>query len=204
MNKKVILVIVLMLGALVMLVLFSFGPLAKNRKKFSVNPASMQPSTSNIVNSTNKQVSFNLYSNKDMKENYYGISLPKDWQVKSGGAAGSYDISYSQGTGSTILQDISDNTTLELYVLSQEEPRLKKTVPQYVKQDYKKVAINGNEAHEIIYTSTENSKALKTIKVYIAGADHAGLITFSADASGFETLLPLFMQSINSFNWQNI
>jgi hypothetical protein len=203
MNKKVIVVMVLTLVALVVLTLFSFGPLSNLRKSSSINPASLQPSTTNTITLIKENITLDLYTNQDVKENYYGIDLPKDWQVKAGGKAGSYSITFPQGSGSVQLQDVADNTTLELFVLSQAEPLLKKTVSGYIKKEYLKTTIGNNEAHEIVYDSNENGKAMRTIKTYIVGSDNAGMITFSADSSSFETLRPLFMQIINSFNWQN-
>jgi len=202
-NKKVIIVIILTLVALVVLTLFSFGPLSKLRKNFSTNPASLQPSSSNTVTLVKENITLDLYTNKDVKENYYGINLPKDWQVKAGDKAGSYNIIFPQGSGNIGLQDVADNTTLELFVLSQAEPLLKKTISGYVKKEYLKTTINNNEAHEIVYDSNENGKAMRTIKTYIVGSDNAGAITFTADSILFETLRPLFMKIISSFSWQN-
>lgn len=197
MNKKIITIAVLTLSALIVLTLFSFGPLSTIRKKSGINPASL---------SLTQQVSVQIddsktYSNIDVAENHYQISFPKNWQVGAGNAAGSYATGFARGTGEIRLMDVPDNTTLELYVLSQEEPRLKKTISSYQRVDYKKITINSNEAYELFYTDGENKN--KTITVYIAGQDHAGVVSLTAPLDNFSGLLPSFEKIINSFNWQN-
>ncbi len=202
MNKKVIIIMILALVALIVLTLFSFGPLSNMRKSFSTNPVSLQPSSSNTLSLIKENITLDLYTNKDVRENYYNIYLPKDWQIKAGDKAGSYNMVFPQGSGEIKLQDVADNTTLELFVLSQAEPLLKKTISGYVKKEYLKTTINNNETHEIIYDSSEKGKTMRTIKTYIVGSDNAGAITLSADSVSFETLRSLFMQIINNFNWQ--
>lgn len=202
MNIKVIFIAFITLGGLVLLTLFSFGPLSSVRKNLSVNPASLKPDTTTTSSTTNKNIALSLYHNRDLKENYYAISLPKDWHIQSGKQAGGYDLNFSTGTGVVELQDVNDNTTLELFVLSQEEPRFKKDVSGYVRQDYKKISINGSDAYQLIYTSTEGSKNITTIKTYITGADHAGVVTLSSGTDSFKILQPLFEQIITSFHFE--
>ena len=62
MNKKVILIFTLTLLALIYLYLSSFGPLAQNRIANTQNPVSLKPV---------QQKTYNIFHNKDLKENYY-------------------------------------------------------------------------------------------------------------------------------------
>lgn len=199
MNKKVITIAILTLSALVVLTLFSFGPLSSIRKKAGINPASLNP----VQQPTAQTNNFKMYNNVDVKENYYQISLSQDWQVSAGNAPGGYTINFSGGSGEVRLMDVPDNTTLELYVLSQEEPRLKKSVSVYQRVDYQKTMINGNEAYMLIYSSEENQNIIETMTVYITGQDHAGVISFSAPFDNFSNLKSTFDEAINNFNWQN-
>ena len=56
MNKKVIAILLLTIGALVVLYLYSFGPLSYKRTAAQVNPASLKPATAGNVTINNKNV----------------------------------------------------------------------------------------------------------------------------------------------------
>ncbi len=118
MNKKVIAVIILTIIALTMLMLISFGPLGTNGKSSDINPISQKPQEIKQNTINKNPVVFVGFHNKDVKENYYGINLPKDWQTKSGVKAGSYDIIFPEGKCEINLQDVPDNSTLELFILT--------------------------------------------------------------------------------------
>ncbi len=203
MNKKVIFIIILTIIALVIVYLYSFGPLAKTRLSHSINQQSAKP-TVEKVNLNNQQVSFNTYHNKDTKEDYYSVKTPSDWQIDQASVPGSYDFSASNIIARAETMDVSDNTTLELYVLSQEEPRLKKESLGYKKVDYQKVSINGSQAYQLTYQTTENAKTNAIVKTYITGADKAGVITVIVPQDRFTTEQPIFAPFINSFTWENI
>ena len=194
MNKIVIIILSLTVVALVVLYLYSFGPLAGIRTAQNFNPVSLQPSTSQT---------FSAYHNKDLTENYYTVQLPKDWQVSAGKNPGGYTVSSASANGEVGLQDVPDNSTLELYILSQDEPKLKSSLSAYNRVDYKKLAINGNDAYQLVYTSKTGSDIYETIRTYISGKDHAELIILSSKQSDFQGLQPTFNSIINSFNWEN-
>ncbi len=200
MNKKVIIIFILTIIALVVLWLYSFGFLAGFRTA-KINPNSLKPtSQQSVIGGQN--LDFNVYHNKDLAENFYTIKFPKSWQLKSGSSAGSYQLISDKGNASSELQDVSDNTTLELFVLSQAEPNLKKTLNKYTRLDYQKISVNNNSAYQLTYQSTENNKTYKTIKTYITGQDHAGVITLSSPQENFTDLQPIFSSIINSFQWE--
>ena len=203
MNKKIIAIIILTIIALIVLTMFSFGPLSGKRKSASINPVSQKPENTKQVPIENKTIEFSSYHNKDMKENYYTINLPHDWQIKSGQNPGSYEITFPEGKGMVELMDVQDNTTLELFILSQQEPALIKSLNNYTRKDYKKIIINGNDSYELTFNSLSNNQPVATLKTYIAGPDHAAVITLNIQSDKFTQLAPLDSSIVNSFNWEN-
>ena len=203
MNKKVIFILFLTVATLTVLYLYSFGPLAGMRTAGNFNPASLHPSESSNVNVANKNETFSVYHNKDAKENYYFVELPRDWQVSAGKDPGSYAIAASNANAQVGLMDVPDNSTLELYILSQDEPKLKTSLSAYSRVDYKKISVNGNDAYQLIYTSKTGNDVFETIRTYISGQDHAGLIVLGAREQDFQNLQPVFNSIIGSFNWEN-
>ncbi len=213
MNKKVVIISILTVLSLAILTMFSFGPLSNIRKQSKINPASLNPvQLSSQVNKSpqsqsnsdnNLLVGLNIYHNVDVKENYYHVSIPKSWQVKSGKNPGDYLLDFPDGNGWIGLMDVPDNTTLELFLLSQAEPKLKKTISNYQRSDYQKISINGKDGYELIYSSEVNQEKLNTIIAYITGQDQAGVISFSTPLNNFSNLQPVFDKVIKSFSWQN-
>lgn len=203
MNKKVIFILFLTIVVLVVLYLYSFGPLASKRTAKNFNAASLRSTQTQNLNAGNKNQTFNTYHNKDLKENYYTVKLPRDWKVRAGKNPGSYSASFSSGIGTIELMDVPDNSTLELFVLSQDEPKLRTSLTGYSRTDYKKILVNGNESYQLTYISKINSDTFQTIRTYIAGKDHAGLITLTSKQSDLQNTQPLFNLVINSFNWEN-
>ena len=98
--------------------------------------------------------------------------------------------------------DVPDNSTLELYVLSQEEPKMQKSLLSYQRVDYKKISINNNDVYQLVYTSDIKGEKYQTTRVYISGPDRAAVITLSAKSADYNNLKSLFDLIINSFNWQ--
>ena len=200
MNKKVIAISILTIIALAILWLYSFGPLAGTRVA-KTSPVSLEATSQQaVINGQN--TALNIYHNKDLAENFYIIKFPQSWQLQTGSPAGSYHFTFDKGNGSAELQDVSDNTTLELFVLSQDEPNLKKTLSNYSRLDYQKLSVNNNDAYQLTYQSTKNNKTYKTIKTYITGQDHASVIALSTSQENFTGLQPLFLSILNSFQWE--
>ncbi|MCX5642423.1 MAG: hypothetical protein NTY10_04240 [Candidatus Omnitrophica bacterium] len=203
MNKKIVIFILFTIVALVVLALFSFGPLAGKRKSAAINPVSQKPQGAEPIPINNQPVQFNDYINKDIKENYYAFTVPRDWQVRSGQNAGSYVLTFPEGNGTIELLDVPDNSTLELFILSQREPLLKKSLGDYVRKDYKKLTVNNNEAYELTFNSTDHGQFLTTSKTYIAGLDNAAVITLNVKRDKFVLVSPVFIAAASSFAWKN-
>jgi hypothetical protein len=208
MNKTVISIIILTVLALVFLTLVSFGPLKGLKKAPVPNPESLKPVVRNPTPpSAPTQASpptpvAVTYNNVDVTENHYRVAVLQTWHVTAGDKPGSYSIAYQGGKGEIRLMDVPDNTTLELYLLSREEPRLKKEVAGYQRLDYQKSLINGNNSYKLVYEEGSETK-LRTIAAYIVGPDQAAVVTLSAGAADFDSLRPGFDNLINSFEWKN-
>ncbi len=201
MNKKVTAIFIITLAALGVLWAYSFGPIS-GTVAIKANPASLQSTPQQTV-IAQQNIAFGVYHNKDLAENFYTIKFPQTWQLQPNSPAGSYRFASDNGSGSAELQDVADNTTLELFVLSQAEPALKKSEAGYLRVSYQKTSVNGNDAYQLTYRSTASGTDYETIKTYITGADHAAVITLTATQSGFASIQPLFASILTSFQWEN-
>ncbi|MDD5673978.1 MAG: hypothetical protein PHC61_07445 [Chitinivibrionales bacterium] len=197
MNRNVIVILIGTVLSIVLLSLIAFGPFTRLRNQKSFNTASLIRKT--IPNND----SLADYLNKDVKENYYKVMLPVKWAIKAGDKPGSYTMEFPHGYGSIALMDVPDNTTLELYILSQEEPRLKKAVPGYQRLNYRKAKVNGNDAYILLFEEKSGNPDSRTMAAYISGADNAVVIRLTADTTDFKSLEPSFNRVMNSFNWRN-
>ncbi len=195
MNLKVVVVLLGTIIALAALTLFSFGPLARERHTARPRPESLKP----VVSAVQGEVTFH---NRDSRENYFGITAPREWQAKSGDKLGSYIFTFDHATGSVELMDVPDNSTLELYVLSREEPRLKTTTPGYRRDSYEKQTISGVDAYRLSYLSSSAGVECQTVRTYVTGQDMAGVMTFTVprvDSSSWTTIDSV----ITGFRWEN-
>ena len=199
MNKKVILIAILTLVALGRLIFYTYGP-TPHLVGGTVNPASLKP-TLTQGNSGGSTSAINTYHNRDVAENFYTIQLPQSWQLGAN-QPGGYAFTFSGGTAKVETMDVPDNSTLELYVLSQDEPKLKNSLAGYKRVNYQKVSIDGRDAYQLIYTSTVNGTSYQTVRTYITGADKAAVITLTSDANQAASVTPVFNAIINSFRWE--
>ncbi|MCX6678891.1 MAG: hypothetical protein NTX42_00790 [Methanothrix sp.] len=202
MNRKVVIVFILTLIALGFLTFYSFGPSSITRIGPQINPESLKPAKAEATNQNNESVE--VYHNKDIAENFYVVSIPQSWQIQSTTShPGGYDFVYNRGTSKTELMDVPDNSTLELFVLSQEEPRLKSLLPDYKRIDYQKKKVNGYDAYQLSILSDENGIRNESIKTYIMGPDRAAVITYSLPQEMVASLQNTFNLVTSSFHWEN-
>jgi hypothetical protein len=222
-NAKVITVFVLTLIALAILSLVSFGPWSKNRHAAQMNPASLTPTATQtaVPPSTTAQtatrqtataqptatqaaaidaapVALRSYSNRDVRENRYSLSIPESWQLTAGTTPGSYALHFDGGSGMVELRDVPDNTTLELFILSQEEPKLRRSTPGYERTGYRQLTIHGASAYELRY----RGQALEVVRTYITGADNAAMLTFTTSGAPSDAALASFAAVCQSFRWE--
>ena len=202
MNKKVAAVLILTLAALGYLTYYSFGPSSTEHIGPQVNPESLKPTQTTAISQNNETLK--IYHNKDFAENFYTISIPQSWQnSSSASSAGEYDFNFSDGTAKVELMDVPDNSTLELFVLSQEEPQLKTLLTGYKRIDYQKINISGNDAYQLVYLNDMNGVNHESIRTYITGPDQAAVITFSLPQTSVASRKDTFDLVTNSFSWEN-
>ncbi len=199
MNKKIIFIAILTLVALGGLVFYTYGP-ASHPVGPMVNPASLKPSpVTSSASSTSATVS--AYHNRDLAENFYTIQFPQSWTPQAN-QAGSYSFTFGSGTAKVETMDVPDNSTLELFVLSQDEPKLKSSITVYARTGYQKLTVNGNAAYQLVYTSSQNGVSYQTTRTYITGADKAGLITLTVRVDQSSSVAPTFAAILQSFKWE--
>lgn len=194
-NKKVIAIVILTIVALCYLTVYTFLPSLIRSSGSQVNPQSSKPTSTTGQNNETL-----VYHNQDLTENFYTVNVPKSWQLQST-SLGEYIFGFNGGTATTELLDVPDNSTLELLILSQDEPKLATTIKGYEKISYQKLSINGNYAYQIYYFSDANGVKYENIKTYITGQDHASVITFSAQQAMFGSLNDTFTTVLRSFSW---
>jgi len=195
MNKKVIAVAIAAVAALVLLYLYSFGPLAKQRHAARPRPESLKPAASAVQGTV-------AFHNRDSRENYFGITVPKAWVTKADEKPGGYSFSFGAGTGTVELMDVPDNSTLELYILSQDEPRLKAAVLGYARLGYAKQTVAGVEAFRLAYRSLANGTECQNVREYVTGQDMAGVMTFTVPRAD-SSFRPAIDSVIAGFLWEN-
>jgi hypothetical protein len=198
MNNKVIVIGFLTLLALGGLRFYTYGP-ASHPLGPTVNPASLKPTPAQSNGGSTSAV--NTYHNRDLTENFYAIQFPQSWQLGPN-QPGGYAFTFSDGTAKVETMDVPDNSTLELYVLSQDEPRLKSSLSGYKRVNYQKVSVGGSDAYQLTYTATINNSSSEIIRTYITGADKAGVITLTANANQAVSMVSTFNSIINSFHWE--
>jgi hypothetical protein len=202
MNKRVTIIFILTIIALCSLTYYSFSPSSSGHLSPSVNPESLKP-TQTAAEAQNNET-LEVYHNKDVTENFYAVSIPTSWKIQSSATqAGKYEFNFSGGIAKVELMDVPDNSTLELIVLSQEEPRLKISLSSYKRMDYQKLNISNNDAYQLIYLSDVNGITYESIRTYIAGSDQAAVITFSVPETMYASKRNIFNLVTNSFSWEN-
>jgi hypothetical protein len=203
-NVKVIVILSLTLAAIVILALYTFGPLSHFRTNRRANPESLKPAGSETVKVNGGEMTLRQYHNRDMTENYYSVKIPEEFTVgPDGSSPGRYIVDSPLAKGTIRLMDVPDNTSLELYVLGQEEPGLSKSVPGYRKLGFEPITVNGVDAYELSYGGTDKGTGYRTVRVYIAGPDQAAVITLTSKEGDFGMEAPVFSQIINSYRWEN-
>ncbi len=202
MNEKVIVIFILTFVALGFLTFYTFGPSSTTRIGPQINPESLKPVKVEVTNQ-NKE-SFVEYHNKDITENFYSVRIPQSWQIQTNiSHPGGYDFLYDKGTAKIELMDVPDNSTLELFILSQEEPRLKSLLPGYERIGYQQIKVNGYDAYQLSILSDANGIRDESIKTYITGPDQAAVFTYSLQQDMVASLQETFNLVTNSFHWEN-
>lgn len=199
MDRKIVLILVLTVAAIGYLAIYTFGPQSITHPGPQVNPESLKPSP---VTGGQKNMTLQTFHNKDLAGNFYVVSVPKSWTIQSSASPGEYDFVFNGGTAKTELMDVPDNSTLELFVLSQQEPMLKNSISGYRRISYQKQNVSGNDAYQLAYLSSVNGVDYETIKTYVAGPDRAVVVTFSLPQAMAAKMQGEFSLVIVSFSWE--
>ena len=200
MNSRIIFIALITLMALGGLTFYAFGPGSAGHVTLKVNPNSLKPSPV-IGTTTSSTLPVNAYHNRDLAENYYTIQFPGNWQLGPN-QPGGYIFTFTAGTAKVETIDVVDNTTLELFVLSQDEPRLKTSLIGYKRVNYQKIQVNGSDAYQLTYTNTQNGSTYQAVRTYVTGADKAGVITLASNINQSGILAPVFASIVSSFRWE--
>jgi hypothetical protein len=200
MDKKIVFILIITLVAIGFLTIYTFAPQLIAHSGPQVNPESLKPGPATTVGQNN--VTLQTFHNKDLTENFYVVSVPKSWMIQPSASPGEYDFGFNNGTTKTELMDVPDNTTLELFVLSQQESMLKNSLSGYKRIGYQKLNVSNNDAYQLAYLSNVSSVEYETIKTYITGPDHAAVITFSLPQTMAAQLQSEFDLVIGSFSWE--
>lgn len=168
------------------LLLFGTNPLGQ------VAHGASAPSSSSMV--------MNIFANKDLPENYYSIAFPQTASVTQGKNPGSLVAKFQNVIASVELQDIPDDTNVNLYVLTVAKPNLK------MLQDYKELSsnqikIDDNRAYDIKYTWSNSTEKLESLKTFIEGQDQAAIVTFSSPIEEYNKVNSTLDPLLNSFKW---
>jgi hypothetical protein len=176
--------------------LSQLGPKAKAGEKIS-------PGQGLIVPTNASTSSFSLYENRDSPQDFYSINFPSDAEVLHGSGDGSISANLNDGTAYTVrFVEIPDSTTTQLYILTQEEPRLS------MLKNYTRISLsergtaNGNfAAWSILYTWINGTQQAKSIESIIEGSNHAAVFSYSAPAPQFDKTNSTTQAILNSFRW---
>jgi hypothetical protein len=199
MDRKIVLILIITVAAIGYLAIYTFGPQSITHSGPQANPESLKPSPE-IVGQNN--VTLQTFHNKDRGENFYAVSVPKSWTIQTPASPGEYNFVFNGGTAKTELMDVPDNSTLELFVLSQQEPMLKNSLSGYRRISYQKLNVSGNDAYQLTYISSVNGVDYETIRTYVAGPDQAVVITFSLPQNMAARMQGEFGLVIGSFSWE--
>ena len=108
-----------------------------------------------------------------------------NYVVKHGDKPGSLISDVTNATFTVNLQDIPDDSTLILYVLTNIEPSINASHSNYQRTYFEKFDINNNKALELSYSYENLTKPIKSIKTFIEGQDQAAVITFTSPSKEY-------------------
>lgn len=164
------------------------------------NTTSKGPSSQNAVEN-NSITSLDVYENKDVPENYYTIGFPAGANVVQGANPGSYIATISAYKYSVELQDIPDDSNVQLYTLTHAEPALKSSLAGYKLVSSGQLAAWKNRAWDLVYTWKNSTQGLETIKVFIEGKDQAAVVTLSCPIQYYSKNNSTMNSVLENFRW---
>ena len=169
----------------------SYAPLDYQVKQAPENNSSIQ--SSSLV--------MNIFTNKDVPENYYSIAFPQSGMVIHGYKSGDIIYRFGNVTSSVELQDIPDDSNVELYTLTHTEPALKLSLPNYKLISSGQLSAGGNRAWDIIYTWKNSTQDLETIKAFVEGKDQAAVFSFTSPIKDYSKNNSTINSILENFKW---
>jgi len=171
-----------------------------NSSNSSAKP-NVQDTTSSASSTATVNNGLNLFENRDKQENYYSIGFPAEATVLHGDKAGSYVANIKDGVIASRLQDIPDDTNVQLYILTHDEPQLRLSLKDYAQVSFKQLAVGQNRAWNLVYTWKNGTSDMESARTYIEGPDEAMLIAFTAPTQVFANSEPVMTAVRESFRW---
>ena len=164
--------------------------------------SSKGPSSSSQSAIENKSVSsLDVYENRDVPENYYSIGFPTGADVVQGANPGSYTATIPPYKYSVELQDIPDDSNVQLYTLTHAEPALKSSLPGYELVSSGQLNVGKNRAWDLVYTWKNSTQGLETIKAFIEGKDQAAAVTFTSPIQDYAKNNSTINLVLENFGW---
>jgi hypothetical protein len=167
-----------------------------------VSSHSLKPDGNAVETVGHRNVEFNVYRNRDLDGSSYSIHIPADWTVRPKGImTGELIVSSSKVKGLVELTDMPDSSPLMDWILFSEEPKLKRVVPGFERENIRELEIDGRRAYQLTYTNGHNGRQYYADRTYIMGARSECIITLLCKRTDRDTLMPLFTTTVASFRW---
>jgi hypothetical protein len=161
----------------------------------------VQDTTSSDNSNATGNKTLNIFENRDKLENYYSIKFPAEAVVVHGDKAGSYVARSNDGVFASRLQDIPDDTTVQLYILTQDVPQLNSSLAEYSQVSFNPLTVGQQRAWNLAYTWKNGTSEMESARTYVEGPDEAIVIEFTAPAQGFAKNVPVMTAVMDSFQW---
>jgi hypothetical protein len=172
----------------------------------SSSNSSAKPNVQNTTSSANSTATMNsglnIFENRDKRENYYSIEFPAEATVVHGDKAGSYVAKIKDDyVFASRLQDIPDDTNVQLYILTHDEPQLRLSLKDYAQVSFQQLTVGQHRAWNLVYTWKNGTSDMESARTYIEGPDEAMVIEFTAPTQAFAKSESLMTSVRESFRW---
>jgi hypothetical protein len=161
----------------------------------------VQDTTSSASSTATVNNGLNVFENRDKRENYYSIEFPAEATVVHGDKAGSYVAKIKDGVFVSRLQDIPDDTNVQLYILTHDEPQLRLSLKDYGQVSFQQLTVGQHRAWNLVYTWKNGTSDMESARTYVEGPDEAMVIEFTAPTQAFVKSEPLMTAVRESFRW---
>lgn len=170
----------------------------------SLNQTSGTPQGNQTSHSTPgnaSSVTLSVYENRDMFENYYSIEFPSDTTVIHGSKPGNLVASKEGVVFMSRLEDIPDDTTVQLHIITHDEPELKASLKDYSQVSFNQSTIGKNRAWSLVYTWQNGTAEMESSRTYVEGQDQAMVIECTTPSQEFGKSDAIRNAVTESFQW---